>query len=111
MFVKCPHLCVHAKSKTASGIIWSKGSTYKGHLQSASIHPNCGATCPAYQKQKHPHDDVTDEDWRRFADATFERFFKRKFRNLLALGAIPSGFLTEENQEKLRSVGVQSSSE
>jgi len=106
MFVKCPHTCIHAKTKTASGIIWKKGSTYSGHIQSDSIHPNCDATCPAYQQQKHPHDDVTDEDWRRFANATFERFFKRKDPNLLALAAIPSRFLSEENQEKLQSVVV-----
>ncbi|KAF8346810.1 hypothetical protein F5887DRAFT_1072907 [Amanita rubescens] len=109
MFVKCPHICIHSKTKTASGIIWKKGSTYSSHIQSKSIHPNCDATCPAYKQRKHPHDDVTEEDWRRFGDATFERFFKRKDRNLLALGAIPSQCLSGENQEKLSSVVVQSS--
>jgi hypothetical protein len=111
MFVKCPHICIHSNRKTASGIIWKKGSTYSSHIQSKSAHPNCDATCPAFERRSHPHDNVTDEDWRRFADATFQRFFGRKIPNLPALGAIPSQFLSEENQEKLQSVVVQGSGE
>jgi hypothetical protein len=109
MFVKCPHTCDHPKGKTESGIIWSKGSTYTTHVQSNKVHPSCDATCPAYDKKKHQHDDVTAEDWRQFGNATFERFFKRKNRNLLALSAIPAAFLNEGNREKLSTVVVQGS--
>lgn len=107
MFVKCPHTCGHSKTKTASGIIWHNGSTYRDHLAS-SVHPNCKDGCPAYQKQKVKPDKITDEDWQSFADATFERFIKRKDRNALPINAIPKAFLSEENQERLRTVAQNS---
>ena len=112
-FVKCPHTCGHAGgAKTESGIIWYKGSTYTTHVRSKIIHPACGATCPAYPKKNRPRpDDVTEEDWQQFANATFKRFFDRKEHNLLALSAIPREFLSQANQEKLSTVVGRTSGE
>lgn len=92
-----------------SGIIWHNGSTYKDHLQNVKVHPNCPSTCPAHQNPTLSPLEVNEEDWRKFGNATFERFFVRKDKNLLALGSIPKQFLSAENQGKLQALVSQNS--
>lgn len=64
-----------------------------------NVHRGCDEKCPAYNNPSAEPSVVMKEDWEQFADATFERFKKRKKENAIALAAIPIHLLKEANQK------------